>query len=62
MGGQTDVPLLLTTWRDRGLRLVAVVYYHVTYLFTYTFSYVGIMSVHDSVLITEVWVVFERDE
>ena len=47
-----DLPRLLPTWGDRGPGLVATVYYHATYLFVYKFfSYVVIMSVHDSVQI-----------
>ena len=42
--GQTDLPPLLTTWEDRGLSLVAIVYYHATYLFIYNFSYVITMT------------------
>ena len=30
----------------------SLVYYHATYLFVYKFSYVVIMSIHDSALIT----------
>ena len=50
---------VLTTWGDRGPGLVAVVYYHATYLFVYNCSHVVIMSVHDSVLIADFVVVFE---
>ena len=43
----------------QGPSLVAIVYYHATYLFVYNFSHVVIMSDHDSVLITDFFVVFE---
>ena len=36
---QTNLLPLLTTWGERGPGLVAVVYYHATYLFVYKFSY-----------------------
>ena len=55
----TDLPPLLTTWGDRGPSLMAVGYYHATYLFVYKFSYVVIMLVHDSVLIADFLVVFK---
>ena len=35
-------PPPLTTWGDRSPSLVAVVYYHATYLFSYSFFYVVI--------------------
>ena len=41
--------------RNRDQSLVAVVYYHASYLFIYNFSYVVKMSDHDSVLITVFW-------
>ena len=43
----------------RGPGLVAVVYYHTTYLFIYNFSNVVIMSVYDSELIAVFVVVLE---
>ena len=43
---------------DRSPSVVAIVYYHAIYLFIYNFSYVVIMSVHDSALITDCLVVF----
>ena len=43
----------------QGLGLVAVVYYHATYLFLYNFSNVAIMSVHNFVLIADFLVVLE---
>ena len=51
---------LQTTWGDRGLGLVVVVYYHTTYLFIYICSYVVIMSVHDSALIKKNFMVSMR--
>ena len=41
-----DLPTLLTTRGDRGLSLVAVVYYYATYLFVYNYSYVVISVSH----------------
>ena len=54
------MPPLLTTWGDRGPGLVAVIYYHATYLLLYNFSYVVIMLVYDSALITDFFEVFKR--
>ena len=54
-GGETYMPPLLTTWGDMGPGLVAVVYYHATYLFVYNCSHVVIMSVHDYVLIADLF-------
>ena len=54
VGRQNDLPPLLITWGDRGPGLVAIVYYHVTYLFiNNNCSHVVIISVHDSMLIAE---------
>ena len=50
---KTNLTPLLTTWGDRGPSLVAVIYYHATYLFLYNFSYVAIMSFYDSAPITD---------
>ena len=55
-----DFPHLLTTCGDRGLCLVAVAYYHATHLFVYNFSYVVIMSIHNSALMTDFSAVSER--
>ena len=54
-----NLPPLLTKWGYRVPSLVAVVYYHETYLFVYNFSYVVIMSVHVSVQIADFLVVFK---
>ena len=53
-----DLPLLLITWGERCPSLVAVVYYHATYLFVYHCSDIVIMSVHDSLPIADFLKVF----